>query len=274
MAQENLDERQRNARRRYFFRLGGILSASLSVILLATSWYVSGGPDAILRDQDGPVYAIAFSPDGQLLASGGLDGVVRVWNLATLREQLRFPGHTGFVESVVFSPDGKTLVSTDTGDHDRSVRLWDIPSGRLMATVPKSKLPSWTRRTRPISPDGSLRVEADRQHHFKTLILFDANSGRKVAVVDGHPDQLNDWAFAPGGKILATGGGFTSHPWPINKAGDVRIWEVKTGRRLAKLDRFWGAVGDVEFSPDGKRLATASYDGKIRLWNLAKILGN
>jgi WD40 repeat protein len=131
---------------------------------------------------------------------------------------------------------------------------------------------SWIRH-RPDGPDGRLRVEIDRRDGFGTLTISDATTGRKLAMLEGHPDQLNCWAFAPDGRILATGGGSTAHPWPVNPAGDVRIWDVNSGRLLANLSRHWGAVSDVECSPDGKRLASASYDGTIMLWDPARVLG-
>lgn len=219
---------------------------------------------------DCPVYAVAFSPDGKLIASGGADRVVRVWDVATRRDRARLIGHTGFIGSIAFSPDGKTLATTAAPD-DSGLRLWDISSGRLCATVPGPEMPSWARQDRLRGPDGSLRVEADRRYAPRTLSLIEARTDRKLVVLDGHPDQLNDWAFAPGGEILATGGGYTSHPWPVNPAGDVRVWEVRTGRLLAKLDNFWGAVSDVEFSPGGEILAAASYGGTIRVWNVSRI---
>jgi WD40 repeat protein len=108
--------------------------------------------------------------------------------------------------------------------------------------------------------------------NFRTLTILVGRTGRPSVTLKGHPDQLNGWAFAPDGKILATAGGYTAHPWPVNRAGDVRIWDAESGRLLARLDRHWGAVSDVAFSPDGRILATASYDGAIMLWNVARLL--
>ena len=246
---------------------------ALALALASIAWWsVSGGPEATLRGHDGPVYFVAFSPDGETLASGGADRVVRVWDLATFRERAALRGHTGFIESVAFSPDGETLATTATHE-DRDVRLWDVATGKLKAILPRVELPPWATRHRPDGPDGRLRVERDRRDDSGTLTISDAMTGRKLATLVGHPDKLNCWAFAPDGQILATGGGSTDHPWPVNPAGDVRIWDVDSGRLLARRNRHWGAVGDVHFSPDGRMLATASYDGTIMLWDPARVLG-
>lgn len=104
---------------------------------LATGKQVSefdtGYRSDFLERETNPVYAVAFSPDGRLLAASGADGFVRVWELATGGERLRFSGHRGAVLELAFSPDGTLLVS---GSGDRSAVTWDA-TGAVLPVAPK-----------------------------------------------------------------------------------------------------------------------------------------
>ena len=134
------------------------------------------------------------------------------------RQRAALTGHTGFVESVAFSPDGKTLATTAIHE-DRDVRLWDVATGEQTATLPRSERPTWANGIgSPARTVGS--VEPDRPYDFRTLTILDAGTDAELATLAGHPDQLNDWAFhrrrGPGDR-----GRLTAHPWPVNSAGDV-----------------------------------------------------
>jgi WD40 repeat protein len=181
--------------------------------------------------------------------------------------------HGAHVFKIAFSPDGGTLASTEIGD---VVALWDVSERRLRGRTSLAEIPDWAReassqrmRTGRV---GARLVRGDGMGRFRAVELFDLGTGDPIAAIAGHPDQVNAVAFSPDGALAATGGGSTAHPWPVNRAGDARLWSAKTGVLLAVLGGHWGAVSDVAFSPDGAILATASYDGSIRLWSVPTLL--
>ncbi len=153
--------------------------------------------------------------------------------------------HVGHVQALAFSPDGTRLV---TADQEGSVRLWEVPSGKPIATL--------TGHARPVtdlafSPDGSHLVTSDGS----AVRIWKAHSTKPVTVLTGHTGPVLDVAFSPDGTHLATAGSDRT----------VRLWEVPSGRPIATLTGHTGAVSSVHFAPNGSHLATS--DGSaVRIW--------
>ncbi|NIV46293.1 MAG: AAA family ATPase, partial [Gammaproteobacteria bacterium] len=150
----------------------------------------------VFTDTFGGIYAVAFSPDGQVLAAGTDDGQIRVWQARDGQPLLTCEGHTAAVWAIAFSPDGQTLAS---GSFDQTVRLWDVRTGQGLKT-----LPGHTNAVRSVafSPDGqTLASGSDDQ----TVRLWAVRSGQGLKTLPGHTAAVSSVAFSPDGQTLASG---------------------------------------------------------------------
>ena len=194
------------------------------------------------------VLAVAFSPDGRILASGSRDRTIRLWNTDTGKRLQTLGEHTDGVTCVAFSPDGRTLAS---GSWDHTIRLWDINTGE-----PKWVLDEHTDgiRTVAFSPDGRTLATGGYDH---TIRLWDADTGEHKLTLKGHTDYVRSAVFSPDSRTLASG----------SYDQTLRLWDAKTGQPLQMLEGHTNGVLSVAFSPDGSTLVSGSYDGTIRLWD-------
>jgi WD40 repeat protein len=246
-------------------------------------------PKHAVKAHTGPVTALAFSPDGRTLATGGWDGDVKLWDSATHKERWGLPVSRK-VCSLAFSPDGKTLAA---GEEDGTVTLWDTetgqeirsfkehpddviavsfsPDGRTLATASGRIVRFWDAKTgREMRRFWTKRDWAESlafsrdwkmfatQRESQPIELWNVAAGREIrrfGPLDGHTVGM---AFAPDGRTVAE----------IRQDNAVYLWDAGTGRRKGVIPPQAAAIRQAAFSPDGRTLAAALADGAVRLWSL------
>jgi WD40 repeat protein len=238
-------------------------------------WDAHTGQETLtLRGHTDKVTSVAFSPDGTRIASASRDGTVKVWDTQTGQELLTLKGHTGYVTSVAFSPDGKHIAS---GSVDQTVKVWDAQTGQEVLTL---KGHTGAVSSVAFSPDGRRIASGDQIYdqnvphgppRWGEVKVWDVHTGQELLTLKGHT-RIDSVAFSPDGRRIASGGG------GINFADgeiwdELKVWDAQTGQEALSLKGHNGFVWSVAFSPDGKRIASASASpivtvpGEVKVWD-------
>jgi WD40 repeat protein len=231
--------------------------------------------------------ALAFTPDGRTLATAStcacadpFDNPVHLWNTADGQQKAVLPGHTNGVRDMSFSRDGRLLL---TGAVDRTVRVWDVATGKNTATLDAGHVAAF-------SPDGA--VIAAGSHYTEKVSLWDTATGSRVRLLDGTGQPVS---FSTDGKTLATTGfdravvqlwevatgklvntGTPDGPWAVSPDhrtlavgapdNSVLLVDAATGGAKGALTGHTARVADLTYSADGRTLVSAGTDGTIRVW--------
>lgn len=205
------------------------------------------------------VFGLACSPAGRLVATGELDGRIRLWDLMTRQEVGVLQSQSGWVYGVAFSNDGKRLVSStnwerfDVWDLDRRTLITHLMGQATCAPFAAA----W-------SPDDRLIVTTAHQGglYNRTLpgqiVIWDGHTHSKLLDLQGHTSNAWKPAFSPDGRLLAT----------PHADGSIMLWDLASRRPLRSFLRHGNIVSCVRFSPDGQWLASASLDHSVRLWRV------
>jgi WD40 repeat protein len=273
------------------------MAIALAVLSLACEGCGPGAsdPDELrtLSGHSGYLCSVAFRPDGKQLASGGADGTIRFWDVASGECQRTLDGHAEWVHSVAFSPDGRFLAS---GGRDALVKLWDVSSGKqLKAFAADSELV----KSVAYSPDGRLLASCGRDKVIRvwdiasgdalktlgtddfftssvvafssdskqvffggdSLQLWDIDTGQCLRTFAGHSDSVGAIALSHNGKWIASAGNYTDHT--------IRVWDIASGKALWK-EEFTENEGawSLVFAAEDAILVSGHFGGTIRYWDV------
>jgi len=192
--------------------------------------------------------AVAFSPDGKMIAAADSNGTIGVWDMSDPTTPKRLPGHATTVSCLVFSPNGRYLASEGS---DATLFLWDLQTGAKV--ISEKGVYSTYRNAMAFSPDGRWLAAGG----YRSISLWSLPTCVKGRTLTGHSSYVTSAAFSPNSRFLVTGGYDRT----------AVLWSVLTGTRVRDFDGFFGRVIAVAFLRNGRTLAVGCGDGSVEFWD-------
>jgi WD40 repeat protein len=211
-----------------------------------------------------PSRAVAFSPNGQFIASGSYPGVA-IFEAATGTLVRSYP-RTSYINALAYSPDGQKIAAGSAGvqmpaNYSGSIEILDVNSWSSLTSIP---VPNGGVRAISFSPDGQsiavARVNGE-------VALYDVTTGQlKMSFGNVALAYATNVAFSPDGRMIVTSGGSVANYYE----GQVKLWDVQSGQLLKTVKEGSRSEG-VTFSPDGTKVAAGSSDGAVRVYSLPSL---
>ncbi|RAH73361.1 WD40 repeat domain-containing protein [Aspergillus aculeatinus CBS 121060] len=204
----------------------------------------------LLRGHLRGVSAVRFSPDASMIASGGADGAVKVWDTVTGKLIHSFEGHLAGISTISWSPDGATIAS---GSDDKTIRLWNVLTGKAHP-IPFVGHHNYVYQI-AFSPKGNMLVSGS---YDEAVFLWDVRSAQVMRSLPAHSDPVGGIDVVWDGTLIAS----------CATDGLIRIWDTASGQCLRTLVHEDNPpVTAVKFSPNGKYVLAWTLDDCVRLWD-------